>query len=73
MMDYPNLPESDPRYHTSNIKRMLREVIDHLRQDVTKVDEPKAQALFETSAEVLQGLVTAYDHYEQESEKAWQR
>jgi hypothetical protein len=30
-----------------------------------KVDEPKAQARFDTSAEVRGGLVTAFDHYEQ--------
>jgi hypothetical protein len=43
----------------------------HIREDVTKVDDPKAQALFETSAEVLGGLITAYDHFEQRSEAAW--
>jgi hypothetical protein len=63
--------ESDPRYHTANIKRMLRDVIDHVREDVSKVDDPKAQALFETTAEVLGGLTKAYDHFEQRSEEAW--
>ena len=41
------------------------------REDVTKVSEPKAQALFETTAEVLRGLATAYDHYEAKAEPAW--
>jgi hypothetical protein len=40
-------------------------------EDVGKVSDPKAQALFETSAEVLHGLITAYDHFEQKSEAAW--
>lgn len=70
-MDYQNLPESDPRYHTENVKRMLRDVMEHLREDIGKVSEPKAEALFETSAEVLQGLITAFEHYEQRSEEAW--
>lgn len=66
-----NLPETDPRHHTSKVKGMLNDVIAHLRQDINKVDEPKAQALFETTAEVLNGLITAYSHYEQHSEQAW--
>ena len=64
--------ENDPRHHTANIKAMLAAVIEHAREDMEKVSEPKAQALFETTAEVLQGLVTAYQHYESNSERAWQ-
>ena len=63
--------ESDPRHHTANIKRMLMEVVRHVRDDAGRVTDPKAQALFETTAEVLQGLVTAYEHYDQKSEPAW--
>ncbi|HEX6385275.1 MAG TPA: hypothetical protein VF177_11445 [Anaerolineae bacterium] len=37
-----------------------------------KVNDPKAEALFETAAEVLGGLKTAFEHYEQSSEEAWQ-
>ena len=62
--------ESDPRHHTRNIKRMLTEVINHVREDAQKVNEPKAQALFETTAEVLIGLKTAYEHYETKAEPA---
>ena len=70
-MTNPAFPENDARHHTSNIKRMLRETIDHARQDVTKIDDPRAEALFETTAEVLNGLLAAYDHFEQRSEPAW--
>ena len=66
----PKFPENDPRHHTSNVKAMLDDLINHLREDVAKFDEPKAQALFETSAEVLKGLKTAFDHYESGSEAA---
>jgi len=62
---------ADPRQHTANIKRMLNEVVNHVRQDVDRVDDPKAQALFETTAEVLRGLITAYEHYEGRTENAW--
>ena len=63
--------EHSPIHHTQKIKVQLRQFIDHLRADVGKVTEPKAQALFETSAEVLTGLVKAFDDYEKKSEAAW--
>jgi hypothetical protein len=61
-MTNPQYPESDPRHHTANIKRMLDELKNHVREDVSKVTEPKAQVLLETTAEVLSGLMTAYEH-----------
>jgi hypothetical protein len=63
--------ESDPRHHSAKIKTMLTEVIDHARADVLRVEDPRAQALFETTAEVLLGLRKAYEHFEQKSEEAW--
>ena len=66
-------PESDPRHHTANIKAMLEDLVTHLRADTSKFQEPKAQALFETSAEVLTGLKTAFDHYEKGAEPAMRK
>ena len=63
--------ENNPIHHTQKIKVQMRQLIDHLREDVGKVAEPKAQALFETSAEVLTGLVKAFDDYEKNKEAAW--
>ena len=63
--------ENNPIHHTHKIKARMRQLIDHLRGDVGKVVELKAQALFETSAEVLTGLVKAFDDYEKKSEEAW--
>lgn len=37
---------------------------DHLREGVGKVEDPGAEALFETKAEVPGGLITAYEHHE---------
>ncbi|HZV37522.1 MAG TPA: hypothetical protein VFF96_02115 [Pseudoxanthomonas sp.] len=71
MSDPMQYPESDPRHHTMKIKGMLDALTDHLREDVGKVSDPKAQALFETSAEVLTGLKAAYQHFEQRQERAW--
>ena len=63
--------QSDVLYHTRKLKGQMRELIGHLRVDVEKVPEPKARAMFETSAEVLIGLVKAFDDYEQKAETAW--
>jgi hypothetical protein len=71
MTHHMQYAESDPRHHTLKIKDMLNETMQHMREDIGKVSDPKAQALFETSAEVLHGLITAYDHFEQKSEAAW--
>jgi hypothetical protein len=64
---------SDPRHHTQNMRGRLQEMIEHLRRDVTLVDEPQLQAMFETSAEVLGGLVKAFEDYERKNEPAWQK
>jgi len=61
----------DPRHHTQKMSKRLEETIDHLRRDVTLVDEPQFKAMFETAAEVLAGLMTALKHYDQKSESAW--
>lgn len=71
MPEAARCPEQDPRFHTERIKAMLRDVAAHAREDEAVVDDPKAQALLETTAEVLTGLAAAYDHYEARSEKAW--
>ena len=63
--------ENSPIHHTQKIKARMSQLIEHLREDVGKVTDPKAQALFETSAEVLTGLVKAFDDYENKSESAW--
>jgi hypothetical protein len=71
MQDRQQYPESDPRHHTIKIKGMLNDVVQHAREDVGKVNDQRAQALFETTAEVLRRLVTAYEHFEQRGEQAW--
>ena len=71
MPDHEQFAEDDPRHHTIKLKGMLRDVVQHVREDVEKVDDPRAKALFETTAEVLTGLVNAYEHFERRSEPAW--
>ena len=71
MADRMQFPENDPRHHTMKLKDMMNQVIGHAREDVGKITDPKAQALFEATAEVLGGLVKAYEHFEERTETAW--
>jgi hypothetical protein len=63
--------ENNPIRHTHKIKAQMRQTINLLREDVGIVTESKAQALFETSAEVLASLVKAFDDYENKGQEAW--
>jgi len=63
--------DSDPQHDMIKIRGLLDDVIRHAREDIARVSDPKAQALFETTAEVLGGLVRAYEHAAEKSEAAW--
>ena len=69
-MKMETLETSDPKAHTANIEKALSELIEHMRSDVDRVNEPKARVLFETGAEVLIGVRTAFEHYRTAAEKA---
>ncbi|CAH1653712.1 hypothetical protein [Chelatococcus asaccharovorans] len=62
-----------PHHHTQLMQTRLQEMIDHLRSDIDKVDEPQMEAMFETAAEVLGGLKKAFSDYEQKNERAWRK
>ncbi len=64
--------QRNPRYHVQKVAARFQELIDHLRSDIEKIDEPRAKAMFETSAEVLGGLQKAFHDYEKKNEAAWQ-
>jgi Zn-dependent M32 family carboxypeptidase len=51
----------------------LREIKNHLRDDIEKADEPQLKAMFETSAEVPGGLIKAFGDYEKKNESAWRK
>jgi len=67
------LPDNDPRHHTQKMAQRLQDTVTHLREDVKKIDEPQLKAMFETSAEVLGGLVKAFRDYEHKNEPAWRK
>jgi hypothetical protein len=62
---------SNPLEHTARLKTELEQLKQHLREDVSKVDDSKAKALFEVSAEVIEGLYKAFSDYEAKNEEAW--
>jgi hypothetical protein len=63
----------DPGHHTRKMQTRLQETIDHLREDIGKVDDAQLKAMFETAAEVLIGLKKAFSDYEQKNESAWRK
>jgi len=50
---------NDPKHHTQQMQERLQDTMDHLREDIEKVDESQLKEMFETAAEVLGGLKTA--------------
>jgi hypothetical protein len=71
MPDRTQYNEQDPRHHTQKLKQMLNDTAHHARLDVCKVNDRKAEALFETTAEALKGLVKAFTDFGEKKEEAW--
>ncbi len=65
------LSGADPRAHTQKMERVFHETVDHLRDDIKIIQDPRARALFETAAEVIGGLEKAFHDYDKKDELAW--
>jgi hypothetical protein len=50
---------------------LLRAARDRVRSALPQVQDGKAHALLETTAEVLQGLMTAFEDFEEGTENGW--
>jgi hypothetical protein len=61
-----------PQQHAQRIAQMLQQAQQECRADIGRVSDPKAQALFETVAEVLGGAMKALEDYQKGREPAWQ-
>lgn len=57
---------------THRARQRLTDLTDQLRHDIARLEDPRAEALFETAAEVLGGLGNAFEHFEKRAEEAWQ-
>jgi hypothetical protein len=66
-MTLHKLENHDPKVHTAFMRQALHDIVDHLRK------EPRARAMFETSADVLQGLIKTYEDYDAGKELAFKQ
>lgn len=69
-MRTPSLPTRDPLAHAINVERMLRQVRQHLDEDLGKIDDERARLLFDTARQVLDGLLVSFEGYQQ-AEGLW--
>jgi hypothetical protein len=65
------IESSDPKEHAQYIERCIYELKLFCHDEISSVEDPKAKALFETTAEVLGGLEKAYSDYQSENLGAW--
>jgi len=71
MQNRMQFAENDPRHHTAKLKDMLQQTAKHAREDIQKIGDPRGRALFEVTAEVLDGLTKAFRDFENKTETAW--
>lgn len=64
-------PQDTGRQPAQQLRQQVIDLASSLESGIGRVDDPKAQALVETSREVLVGLATAFEHDAQRSEAAW--
>ena len=55
----------------ARLRNSMEDLVSQLRSEINRVTDPRAQALFETSAEALRGLITAFEHYDEGRETAF--
>ncbi|HZS78950.1 MAG TPA: hypothetical protein VFA41_20235 [Ktedonobacteraceae bacterium] len=65
-------PSATAKQQAGHIAYLIRQAQEACRTNIGQISDPKAQALFETVAEVLEGTMRALQHYQQGSEAAWQ-
>lgn len=59
------------RKQAAKFRAALDSLAVQLRNQGRQAADPQGRALFETSAEVLEGLSKAHHHYEEAAEPAW--
>lgn len=60
---------ASPSVHSARIRRQLGELIEHLKADGERVDDPHFRALTEVSAEILKGMSAVFADYDEAREK----
>jgi hypothetical protein len=64
---------TDPMANARHLTLRLQDIRDRFREDLDKIEDPRAQVLFETTAEVLGGLIKALTEFQSKNESAWRR
>lgn len=54
-----------------DLRLQLQDLRRNLRRGIGQIDDPQGKALLEVSAEVIGGLMKAFDDYHQKAEPAW--
>jgi hypothetical protein len=54
----------DPYEHAADIERKLRDVRQQLDEDLARIGDERATILFDTTREVLDGLITSFEDYQ---------
>lgn len=62
---------TEERSHVERIRGVLQQTARNVRESVEHVTDQRAKAMFESTAEVLDGLVKTYNDYEASEEAAW--
>ena len=55
----------------ARLRNSMEDLANQLRSEINRVTDPRAQALFETSAEALRGLIKAFEDYDEGRETAF--
>ncbi len=54
----------NPKAHIAHLREAMEHLIDELHIEKARIDEPSARALLESTGELLDGLIAAYQQYE---------
>jgi hypothetical protein len=71
-MTQPTGTTQTPQQQAHHIAQLIRSARQECKADVERTSDPKAQALFETLAEVLGGALKALEDFQRGTERAWQ-
>jgi PadR family transcriptional regulator len=61
-------PETSPAHNTAGTRSLMKSLVVRLRDGAREAQEPKTQALLETSAVVIGSLIKAFDDHEKRNE-----
>jgi hypothetical protein len=71
-MDTNQSDRTSAKTSAARLRNSMEDLVSQLRSEINRVSEPRAQVLFETTAEALRGLITAFEDYDEGREAAFQ-